>query len=233
MKQYKGRYSNIVAIAREDAREYRIVNGKNSDVFSQRWYYRLAGFLKVVAFVVFAAMSVTFVIGAIIDLIETPHTEVGIAELKYAIGLVSVALVFITAGFIMTCLKKEEEARPLINLIGAGIVTVFCLCVAFFLLYAAKGSENFNDGAVSRHIWRFVVPGGVLAVSCLVQSLAAWLEKRGDTKRYDMVLDEAYTKFIEGRESITYTEEEWEAFVTSYKRKPKAYDTKKVKKSKK
>ena len=230
MNQKKGRYSNIVAIAREDAREYRIVNGKNSDVFSERWYYRFAAFLKVAAFAVFAAMSISFVFGAINDLVETPHTPVGVAELKYAIILVSVSLFFITGGFIMTCLKTEKESTPLVKLIGSIIVMVFCLCVAFFLLYAALTGENSNDGALTRHIWRFVVPGCALAFSAFLQSFMAWLEKRGDVKRYNMVLDEAYAKFTEGKDGVTYTEEEWEAFVSSYKRKPKSYSTKKNKK---
>ena len=36
MKQYKGRYSNIVAIAREDAREYRAIEDDLKSFFSTK-----------------------------------------------------------------------------------------------------------------------------------------------------------------------------------------------------
>ena len=116
MLRKKGLYSNIVALAREDAREYRIVNGKNSDVISQRWYYRLCRWGKIIAFAVFAVMSLLFIGGAATELAGS-HSYTGdageiakaIAELKGAILAVSVSLGLCSLGFALTFIKHREN----------------------------------------------------------------------------------------------------------------------------
>ncbi len=230
MIKNKGRYSNIVALAREDAREYRIVNGKNSDVLTQRWYYRLCTWLKIIALVVLAAMCIAFVIGASIDMAETPHTEKGILELKQAILLVSVSLVAISGGFVLTLLKKGDNSRPALNIIGAAVIVIFSAVVAVYLFYAVKSGVNYYDGGLSRFIWRFVVPAAVLAVAAMAQSVMGAVETGVDKDRYDAVLEEAFAKFTEGKNGATYTEQEWEEYVTSYTRKPTSKWVKKTRK---
>ena len=230
-------YSNIVALAREDAREYRIVNGKNSDVLSQRLYYRVVAWLKIIGFAVFAAMSLLFVFGAInelmgVDSIVAPAEEKAnaINELYQAIIAVSVCLGVGSVGFVLTFLRKGDNTRPVLNIIGAVVLTACCAVVASFLFFAAKESVNYFDGGKERFIWCFAIPAVVVGFSSLFQSIFGAVDTGADKARYNAVLEEAFEKFVDGRQGGTYTEQEWEEFVVSYKRDPRPDPVKKTKK---
>ena len=224
----KKQYSNIVALAREDEREYRIVNGMNSDVLSNRWYYKTCLILKILSFVVLAATTALFIGGAVTELIGScffkgSEKEIAeaIAELKYAIAVSSVSLFFLSVGSVLSLLKKGENPRPVFNIIGASLIFVFALFLCVFLFFAAKSSLNYYDGGRERFIWCFAVPGAVLAVSALAQAILGALENGADKARYEAVLLEVFDKFKENRQDEVYSEEEWEEFAAAYSRNPK------------
>lgn len=233
MKTKNGRYENIAALAREDAKESRIVYGGDSASLTERWYYTLAKWVKIISFAVVLIMSLLLhfsIWNELSGLPENDFTVGAIAEMYTALKTIGLLILFIITGFSLTFARKNKEPETGVNIFGAILVFIACAVSAVYIYFVMSESDSFYDGGSTAYIWRHLIPCVLLGVSAVANAFLAHFEKRGNTIRYEMVLSEAYDAFKEIKQDESYTEEEWEDFLSNYTRPAKAYPLEKKKK---